>query len=98
MLSLDQNGIVTCGNCGTSVTKQHLFRHKLRCSGRIMYCPNCPTFSSKSGDDLNYHIAKKHSAAGPQNNHACKECSIEFKGFYTLRHQKQRYHRAETTS
>ena len=28
----------------------------------------------------------------------CKECSIEFPSFYTLRHHKQRYHTAETTS
>ena len=98
MPALDRNVKVTCGKCGTSVTKQHLSRHKLRCSGGILYCPKCPNFSTKSIDDLNYHIAKKHSAAGPKNNHACKECSIEFPSFYSLRHHKQRYHIAETTS
>ena len=63
-----------------------------------MYCPNCLNFSTKSRVDLNYHIAKKHSAAGPKNNHTCKECSIEFASFLSLRHHKQRYHTAETTS
>ena len=63
-----------------------------------MYCPKCPNFSTKSRDDLRYHIAEKHSAAGPRNNHTCKECSIEFPSFYSLRHHKQRYHTAETTS
>ena len=62
-----------------------------------MYCANCPNFSTKSRDDLDYHIAKKHSVAGPKNNHTCKECSIEFPSFYSLRHHKQRYHTAETT-
>ena len=47
---------------------------------------------------MNYHIAKKHSAEGPKNNHTCEECSIEFPSFYSLRHHKQRYHTAETTS
>ena len=57
-----------------------------------------PNFFTKSRDDLKYHIAKKHSAAGPKNNHTCKDCSIEFPSFYSLRHHKQRYHRAENTS
>ena len=36
--------------------------------------------------------------AGPKNNHTFKECSIEIPRFYSLRHPKQRYHTAETTS
>ena len=63
-----------------------------------MYCSNCPNLSTKSRDDLNYHIAKKHSAAGPKNNHTCKECSIEFSSFYSLRHHKKRLRTAESTS
>ena len=98
MPALDRNVKVTCGNCGTSVTKQKLSPHKSRCSGGTLYCANCPNFSTKSRDDLNYHIAKKHSAAGPKNNHTCKECSTEFPSFYSLRHHKQCYHTAETTS
>ena len=96
--ALDRNVKDTPGNCGTSVTKPHLSRHKSCCSGRILYCPNCPNFSIKSRGDLNYHIAKKHSAAGLKNNHTCKECNTEFPSFYSLRHHKQRYHTAETTS
>ena len=98
MPALDRNVEVTCENCGTSVTKKQLSRHKSRCSGGTLFCPKCPNFSTKSRDDLNYHIAKKHSAAGPKNNHTCKECSIESPSFYSLRHHKQRYHTAETTS
>ena len=96
MPAMDRN--VTCGNCRTSGTKNQLSQHKLRCSGGTLYCPQCPNISTKSRDDLNYHIAKKHSAGGPKNNHTCKECTIEFHSFYSLRHHKQRYHRAETTS
>ena len=95
---LDRNVKVTCGNCGTSVTKNQLSRHKSRCSGGTLYCPKCPNFITKSRDDLNYQIAKKHSAAGPKNNDTCKKCSIEFSSFYSLRHHKQRYITTETTS
>ena len=98
MHGLDRNVKVSCGNCGTSVTKQKLSRHKLRCSVGTLYCANCPNFSTKSNDDLIYHIAKKHIAAGPKNNHTCKECSIEFPSFYSLRHHKQRYHTEKTTT
>ena len=58
MPALDRNVKNTCGNCWTSVTKQHLSRHKSRCSGGTVYCPNCPDFSTKSGEDLNYHLPK----------------------------------------
>ena len=95
MPALDRNVKVTCGSCGTSVTKKHLSRHKSRCSGGTLYCPKCPNFSTKSRNDLYYHNSKKHSAAAPKNNHTCKECSIEFPSFNSLRHHKQRYHTAE---
>ena len=98
MPALDRNVKVTCGNCGNSITKQKLSRHKSHCSGGTLYCAKCPNFSTKSRDDLNYHIAKKHRAAGSKNNHMCKDCSIEFPSFYSLRHHKQRYHPAETAS
>ena len=65
MPALDRNAKVLCGDCGTSVTKYNLSRHKSRCSGGALYCPKYPNFSTKSRDDLNYHIAKQHSVAGP---------------------------------
>ena len=98
MPALDGNVKVTCGKCGTSVTKNQLSRHKSHCSGGTLYCPNCPNFSTNSRDDLSYHIAKKHSAAGPKKNQTCKECSIELPSFYSLRHHEQRYHTTENTT
>ena len=98
MPALDRNVKATCGNCGTSDRKLNIFRHKLRSSGGILHCPKCPNFSTKSKDDLNCQIAKKHSAIRPKNNHTCKECSIEFPSFCSLRHHTQRYHTAETTT
>ena len=68
MAALDQNVKVTCENCGSSVTKNQLSRHKSRCSGGKLYCPKCPNFFTKSRDDLSYHIAQKHSAAAPKKN------------------------------
>ena len=92
MPALDRIVKVTCGDCGTSVTKKHLSRHKLRCSDGTLYCLKCPNFSTKSRDDLNYHTAKQHSAAGPSKTYKFNLCHAEFPGFYTLRQHKNTQH------
>ena len=92
MRALDRNVKVTCGDCGTSVTKKHLSRHKKSCSAGTLYCHKCLNFSTKSGDDLNYHIAKQHSAAGPSKTYKCNLCYAEFPGFCALRQHKNTQH------
>ena len=69
---LNRNEKVTCENCGVQITKYHLARLKKSCSAGTLYCSKCPNFSTKSTDDLIYHIAKQHSAAGPSKTSACK--------------------------
>ena len=81
MLALDRNVEITCGNCGTSVTKQQLSRNKSRCSGGTLYCPKCPHFFTKSRDDLYYHIAKKHSAAGLKAITRVKNAAMSIQAF-----------------
>ena len=88
MPALDRKVKVTCENCGTSVTKQKISRHKLRGNGRTSYCPHCPNFSTKSRDDLNYHIAKKHSVPRLSITYKCKLCHAEFHGFCALRQHR----------
>ena len=62
MPSLIRKEKVTCGNCGTQTTRNNIVRHKKSCSAGTLYCTHCPNFSTKSQSNLNYHIAKKHSA------------------------------------
>ena len=71
---------VTRGNCGISLTKQNLSRHKLRCSGGTLYRSKCPEVSFNSRVDLNYHIAKKHSAA-PKIITRIKNAALSFQVF-----------------
>ena len=92
MPALDRIVKVTCGNCGTSVTKQKLCRHKSHCSGGKVYFAIFPNFSTKSIDDINYHIAKKHATPRVKNTHKCKICFKEFSGFYALRQPKTNEH------
>ena len=60
-----------------------------------MYCTQCPKFSTLSQDDLNYHIAKQHSAALPSKTYKCTLCHAEFPGFYALRQHKNTQHRTQ---
>ena len=92
MSALDRSVKVTCGNCGTSVTKPQLSRHKSRCSGGTLFCANCPNFSTKSRDDLNYHNDKKYATPRAKHTHKCKTCFQEFSGFYALRQHKTSEH------
>ena len=92
MPSLNRNEKVTCQNCGVQITKYNLARHKKSCSAGTLYCTQCPNFSTKSRDDLNYHIAKQHSVAGPSETYKCNLCHAEFPGFYALRQHKDTQH------
>ena len=88
MPALDRNVIVTCENCGVQITKLNFARHKKSCSAGTLYCTQCPIFSTLSQDDLKYHIAKQHSAAGSSKTYKCILCHAEFLGFYALRQHK----------
>ena len=79
MPPLDRKVKDTCANCRNSVTNQKPSRHKARCSAGTLYCANCPNFSTKSGDDLNCHIAKKHATPRVKVTNKCKIC---FRGFF----------------
>ena len=94
MPSLNRNKKVTCGNCGVQIVvkKYHLARHNKRCSAGTLYCTQCLNFSTLSQDDLNYHIAKQHSAAGPSKTYKCTLCHAEFPTFYALRQHKNTQH------
>ena len=88
----------TCENCGTRTTRNNILRHKNRCSAGTLYCTQCPNFSTKSQDDLNYHIAKKHSAPKPDVTFKCKLCFQDFPGFYAFRQHRNTQHTMQVGS
>ena len=89
MPSLNRNEKATRENCGTQTTKLSLASHKKRSSVGTLYCTKCPNFSPISQNDLNYHIAKQHSAPKLDVTFKSKLCSQESPGFYALRqHEK----------
>ena len=65
---------ITCQNCGTQTTRNGTVRHKKRCSVGTLYCNQCPNFSTKSQNHLNYHFAEKHSAPKLDVTFKCKLC------------------------
>ena len=92
MPALDRNEKLACDNCGTQVSKNNLTRHKKRCSAGTLFCSQCPNYSTKYQNDLNYHIAKKHGAPKPAVAHICMICREKFAGFYALRQHKSKMH------
>ena len=98
MLSLFQKEKVTCDNCGTQTTRNKIVRHKKSCSAGTLYCTQCPNFSTKSQNDLNYHIAEKYGAPKPDITFKCKLCFQEFPGFYALRLHRNTEHEMQIGS
>ena len=90
--SLIRNEKITCKNCGTGTTRNNVERQKKRCSVGTLYCTQCPNFSTKNQNDLNYHIAKKHSARKPDVTFKCKLCCQELPGFYASRQHRNTQH------
>ena len=92
MPSLIRKEKITCEKCDTQTTTNNIVRHKKNCSAGTLYCTHCPKFSTKSQNDLNYHIAKKHGAPEPDVTFKCKLCFQEFPGFYALRQHRNTQH------
>ena len=89
MPSLSRNEKVTGDNCGFPTTKLSVARHKKSCSAGTFYCNHCHIFSTKSRNDLNYHIA---ISTGTDVTFNCKLCYQEFPGFYALRQHENIQH------
>ena len=79
--SLIRKEKITCEKCGTQTTRDSFVRHKKSCSAGTLYSTHCPNFSTKSQNDLNYHIAKKHSAPKTDVTFKCKLSIKSFRDF-----------------
>ena len=91
---LDRYEKVTCDSCVTQTTQPN-HAHNKSCSAGTLFCTQCPKFSTKSQNDLNYHVAKKHSAPKSGITLKCKLCYAEFPGFYTSRQHRNTPHGPE---
>ena len=88
MPSLNRNEKVVCQKGGTQIRRSNIGQHTNRCSAGTLFCAQCANFSTTSQADLNYHIAKKHSASQPKVTHDCQECGESFPSFFSLRQHK----------
>ena len=89
---------VICENCGTQTTKLNLARLKKRWSAGTLYCTQCPNFSTKSQNDMNNQIPKKHSAPKLDVTFKCELCYQEFPGFYASRQHRNTQHGKQVRS
>ena len=61
-------------------------------SAGTLYSTECPNFSKKSQNVLNYPFAKRDSAPKIDVIFKCKLCDQEFSGFYALRQHRNTQH------
>ena len=87
MPSLNREEKITRENCGAQTTRNYK-----KSSSGTLYCTHCPNLSTKSQNDLNYFIAKRHSAPKTDVTVKCNLCYQEFPGFYALRQQRNTQH------
>ena len=75
MPAKDRNLPVNCENCGKSVVKAHIARHRKTCMMGTLYCKkrNC-NFATKNAAELSYHIAKAHGAKVRNTLNKCVVC------------------------
>ena len=92
MPSLNRYEKFNCESCGTQTTKLNLARDKKRCFAQSFHCSQCPNFFTNSKNDLNCHIARKHSVPRPSETYNCKQCHAEIPRFYALRQHKNTQH------
>ena len=90
--SLIRKEKIACENCGSQTTRNNIVRHKKSCSAGTLYCTHCPDFSTKSQNDLKYHIVKKHSAPKLDVTFKCKLCFQGIPGFYALSQHRNTQH------
>ena len=53
----------------------------MRCSIGTLFYTQCPNFSTLPLDDLNYHVAKKHSVSRSSITYKCQLCHPKFPAF-----------------
>ena len=92
MSSLIRKEKIICEACGAQTTRNNFVRHKKRCSVGTVYCTQCPNFSTKTQNDLNYHFAKKLTAPQLDVTFKCKLFYQEFPGFYASRQHRNTQH------
>ena len=97
MPAKDRNLPVNCENCGKSVVKAHIARHRKTCLMGTLYCKkrNC-NFAKKNAAELSYHIAKAHGAKVRNTLNKCVVCQKQFPSFYSLQLHRKKAHQAST--
>ena len=97
MPSLMRKEKVTCEICGTQTTGNNFVWHKKSCSAGTLYWTQCPKFSTKSQDDLNYHIAK---STAPRNLMSTSSVNFVIKRFqdFTLYVNRSTQHAMQVRS
>ena len=93
MPALNRNEKVKCGDYGIFFDVcQHAARYRKRSEKqKKTNCPNCH-FYTKSKEEMDYHVAKKHAEPSSKLSTVCPSCKQEFTSYYSLQQHRRREH------
>ena len=95
MPAINQNEKVKCKDCGQEYRRSCAPRHRNRCEKQEEHkCPNCH-FYTKSKEEMDHHVAKKHAEPSSKQSTVCPSCEQDFPIFYSLQQHRRKEHRAK---
>ena len=75
--ALNRNEKVKCEDCGKEYSTANAARHRKSCQAGIISCLDCKYFTYNK-QEMNYHLAKKHSPSTSKQSTVCSSCEKEF--------------------
>ena len=95
MPALNRNEKVKCEDCAQEYRRADAARHRKRCEKHKEHkCPICH-FYTKSKEEMDYHVAKKHAEPSSEQSTVCPSCELEFPSYYSLQQHRRKEHGAK---
>ena len=98
MSALDRNIDIDCDKSGNRMVNKNISRHNKTYKGGNLFCLECPEFTPKTKEELNYYKPKKHRKDDSEKNSTCTDCILTFQCFYALRKHVQTFHVSQSQS
>ena len=91
----NRNAKVKCEDCGNMFTRKNAARHQKICEKQEEHkCSKCH-FYTRNKDEMNYHVAQKHTPASSKQSTLSSSCEQEFPSYYSLQQHRRKEHGAK---
>ena len=84
-----------CEDCSQEYRRADAAKHRKRCEKQKEHkCPNCH-FYTKSKEEMDYHVAKKHAEPSSKQSTVCSSSEHELTSYYSLQQHRRKEHGAK---